>query len=99
MTVELHNPADELGRLIEEGRISEDALQAMTNMPPERLRSFLDEAEPGMTRLTTRPPALSNDESARLSSLAAQLTEGMRVGGETLRENRPREVSRSLGRT
>lgn len=82
MTSEMYNPADELRRIIAEGHISEDALQAMTSMPPEKLRYFLNEATPGMTGLTTEPQALSNDESARLSILAAHLTEGLRIGDD-----------------
>ena len=82
MTSEIFNPADELRRIIAEGRISEDALQAITGMPPEKLRSFLIEATPGMTGLTTELQALSNDESARLSILAAHLTEGLRIGDD-----------------
>lgn len=82
MTSQTFNPADELRRIIAEGRISEDALQAMTGIQPEKLRSFLNDAKPGMTGLTTEPQALSNDESARLSILAAHLTEGMRIGDD-----------------
>lgn len=79
---EMHNPADELRRIIAEGHISEDALQVITNMPPEKLRYFLNEAKSGMTALATESQALSNDESARLSILVAHLTEGLRVGDD-----------------
>lgn len=82
MTSETYNTADELRRIVAEGRISEDALQAITGIQPEMLRSFLDEAKPGMTGLTTQPQALSSDESARLSILAAHLTEGLRIGDD-----------------
>jgi hypothetical protein len=82
MTSETHNTVDELRRIIAEGRISEDALQAVTGIQPEKLRSFLDQATPETTGLTTEPQALSNDESARLSILAAQLTEGLRIGDD-----------------
>lgn len=80
MTSETYNTADELRRIVAEGRISEDALQAITGIQPEMLRPFLDEAKPGMTGLTTQ--ALSSDESARLSILAAHLTEGLRIGDD-----------------
>lgn len=82
MTSEMHNSADELRRIIAEGRISEDALQAITGIQPEKLRSFLNEAMSGTTGLTAEPQALSNDESARLSILAAHLTEGLRIGDD-----------------
>jgi hypothetical protein len=78
----MYNSADELRRIIAEGRISEDALQAITGIQPEKLRSFLNEAMSGTTGLTTEPQALSNDESARLSILAAHLTEGLRIGDD-----------------
>ncbi|HEY0260234.1 MAG TPA: HTH domain-containing protein [Lacisediminihabitans sp.] len=82
MTPEADNSSDELRRIIAEERVSEDALHAITGIQPEKLRSFLDEAQAGMVRLTTGPQALSNDESLRLSVLAAQLTEGMRVADD-----------------
>ena len=82
MTSEAHNTVDELRRIIAEGRITEDALQSITGIQPERLRFFLDEAKPGMTGLSREPEALSNDESARLSILAAHLTEGLRIGDD-----------------
>lgn len=82
MTSETHNPADALSRVIAEGRISEDALHAMTGIQPEKLRSFLNQAKPVMTGLTGASPALSNDESLRLSVLAAHLTDGLRIGDD-----------------
>jgi hypothetical protein len=82
MTSETYNTADELRRIIAEGRISEEALQSITGIEPEKLRSLFDEAEPGTTGLTREPQALSNDESARLSALAAQLTEWLRIGDD-----------------
>jgi hypothetical protein len=82
MTSETVNTADELRRIIAEVRISDEALQAMTGIQPEKLRFFLDEAKPGMTVLTTESEPLSRDESARLSILAAQLTEGLRIGDD-----------------
>jgi hypothetical protein len=82
MTSEAYNTVDELRRIIAEGHISEDALQSITGIEPEKLRSFLDEAKPGAAGLTREPQALSNDESTRLSTLAAQLTEGLRIGDD-----------------
>lgn len=79
---EMNDPADELRHSIAGGHITEDALHAVTNIPLEKLRCFLNEAKPGMTELTSEPRALSNGEGARLSTLAAHLTEGMRIGDD-----------------
>jgi hypothetical protein len=82
MTSETYNPADELRRILAKGGISEEALQAITGIQPEKLRFFIDEAKPGMTAFTSEPPALSDDEIGRLSILAGYLTEGMRIGDD-----------------
>lgn len=82
MTVESQNPAAELKRIIVEGHISEDALQTITGIQPEKLLTYLDQATPGMTRLTTERQLLSNDESARLSILVGQLTVGLQIGDD-----------------
>ncbi|MFE4951807.1 HTH domain-containing protein [Leifsonia sp. NPDC056665] len=76
MTTEAFNTAEEVRRLLDEGRISEEALQAITGITPEALRSFVSEDANG---LTAEPQALSGDQGARLSVLAAQLTVGMRI--------------------
>ncbi len=81
MTSPTFNPANELRRIIAEGYISEDALEAITLIPVERLKVFLDSTHAG-TGLSTELSSLSNDESARLSSLAAQLTEGLRIADD-----------------
>lgn len=78
----MHYPVDELRRIIAEGSVSEDALQAITGIQPEKLRSFLNDAKRGMSGFTAEPQALSNNESARLSILAAHLTEGLRIGDD-----------------
>ena len=82
MTSETYNPADELIRILAKGGISEEALQAITGIQPEKLRFFLDEAQPGMTVFTSEPPALSDDEIGRLSILAGYLTAGMRIADD-----------------
>ncbi|MFF1878942.1 HTH domain-containing protein [Leifsonia sp. NPDC058230] len=83
MTSEPDNPAVELSRIIAEGRISEEALQAITGIPPEKLQSLNGAgAKAGMMAFISEPPSLSNDEIRRLSILAAQLTEGMRIGDD-----------------
>ena len=108
MTSETYNPADELRRIIAEGRISEDALQAITGLPQEKLRYLLFEATPGMTGLITEPRVLSNDESARLSILAAHVTVGLRIKDDERLEAifesltiecllTPREIARVTG--
>lgn len=82
MTTEAHDPSEELRRLMVEGSISEVALQAITGIQSEKLRFFLENRMPVMTRFTTDPLALSDDEAMRLSILSGQLTEGMRIGGD-----------------
>jgi len=73
------NPARELNRLIAEGHISQDALQAITNISSDKLHSFLNKTQPGMVELAEGVTAPSDSESAHLSILAAHLTEGLRI--------------------
>jgi len=82
MTTEAYDPVEELRRLILEGRISEDALQAITGIQPEKLRFALDTAKLGMRRFTAEPLALSDEETMRLSILPGQLAEGMQIGDD-----------------
>jgi len=84
MTWEPYNPADELSRIVAEDRISEDALRAITGIQPQKLRAFLNGAgaKPEMIVAAAEPLALSNDEIGRLSILAPQLAEGMRIGND-----------------
>ncbi len=79
MTSEPHVTADELRRIIGEGRISENALRAITGIPGERLAPFLNESRLGASGLSATPSALLPHEGSRLSLLAAQLTEGFRI--------------------
>ncbi|MGO1316798.1 MAG: HTH domain-containing protein [Cellulomonadaceae bacterium] len=79
MTSQAHNTTDELRQIIAQGRISEDALHAITGIGREKLRPLLYEAQPEVTGLTTQPQALSDEESVRLSVLAAQLTDGLQI--------------------
>jgi hypothetical protein len=71
--------SDELRRIIEEGRVSEETVAAITGISAERLASFLTESGSDMSGLSKAPSALSNDESARISGLASQLTAGMDI--------------------
>jgi hypothetical protein len=75
VTSHTYNPADEVQRLIAEGRISEDAITAVTGIPPEKLKAFFAESGSEVGRLSTTPPALSFDESTRLTILSSQLTD------------------------
>lgn len=76
MPSETSNTADELRRLIAEGYLSEDALQAITGISGVALASFLRDAPSGKPRIVAWPAAgaLSDDESVRVSTFAAQLT-------------------------
>lgn len=82
MTVESQNPAAELRHLIVDGHVSEEALQAITGIQPEKLLAYLDQATPGMMGHTTERELLSNDESGRLSILVGQLTVGLQIGDD-----------------
>ena len=79
MTSQTLNTADELRRILGEGRISSEALQAITGISGDALASFLRVTPHGAPGLAPTPTALSGGESARLSSLAAQLTEGFQI--------------------
>ena len=66
MSTEAQNPVAELRELIADGSISVDALLAITGIPADNLLS----------------QPLSADERTRLATLAAQLTEGLRIGAD-----------------
>ncbi|WP_130177513.1 HTH domain-containing protein [Cryobacterium sp. SO1] len=82
MTSKAFDTADELRRMISEGHISEESLEVITGIQREKLRSFLDEQTPWTTGLVAEAQALSNDESTRLSVLAAQLTDGLSISDD-----------------
>jgi hypothetical protein len=75
MTVQAFNVGDELGQLIAQGRISQQALTAITGIAPESLATYLNTG-PG---LSTAATGLSQDEIARASALTVQLTEGAAI--------------------
>lgn len=79
MTWHLQSTADELKRIVTEGQISEEALHAITGISVDRVRAVLATAPVDPARLATTPPALSAEESNRLSILTAQLTDGMQI--------------------
>jgi hypothetical protein len=82
MTVDAQNPAAELKRMIVEGDVSEDTLQTITGIQPEKLLAYLDQATPGMMTLTTERQSPSNDESTRLSIFVGHLTVGLQIGDD-----------------
>ncbi|QNE45791.1 hypothetical protein F1C58_01935 [Glaciihabitans sp. INWT7] len=92
MTVEAHDPAAELGRLVAEGRISEDALQAITGIQADTLLRLLENTQPGMARVTTKTQPPSNDDTSRFSIVAAQLTTGLQIADD----DRLKAIFRSL---
>lgn len=93
---EAYDASAELRRIVEEGRISEEALQAITGIQVGRIRSFLRGVEQGMRRVTAgaAPPPLSSDETARLALLTAQLTDGLPIDDDD--DERLRAVFESL---
>jgi hypothetical protein len=79
---ELFNPAEDLGRVMAEGGITEEGLEAITGIRLEKIRSFVREGTGAAPVLTTAPPTLSNEETLRLSVFVAQLTEGLPIGDD-----------------
>mgnify|MGYP000574859250 CR=1 FL=1 len=77
--VQGQNVADDLRRLIDEGRTSLQTLHVVTRIPAETITAFLEDKSSGSTELTAQEPALSPDEIQRVSVLAAQLTYGFEI--------------------
>lgn len=78
MTVDAFDAPAALRQLIDEGGISEGAIQSLTGIKLEPLRSFVAYGQ-SETGVTSTPHLFSAEESTRLSILAAQLIEGMSV--------------------
>ena len=79
MSVEALNVEHELRRIVAEGRISAESLQAITGIPGDAIASLVGgthEREPG---LSAAPSAFSPDEIGRLSALVGQLTDGLQI--------------------
>lgn len=74
MTTQAQDIPDELRRLIAGDQISEEALHAITGIESQKLRVLLANASLESAGMTTGAPALSAEESTRVSILAAQLT-------------------------
>lgn len=70
---------DVLRRLVEDDVISLHALSAITRVREDALSSLLETPSGGADSRSSRTPPLSSDEVGRISLLAAQLTEGLRV--------------------
>jgi hypothetical protein len=79
MTSQTFNTADELRRIIAEGRISDKALQAITGISGDVLATFLSTTPAGEPGLSTSLASLSLDEELRVSGLVTQLTEGFQI--------------------
>ncbi|RZU65354.1 hypothetical protein EV379_1686 [Microterricola gilva] len=79
MAPRILNTADELRRIIGDGHISNKALQTITGISDDALAMYLRVTPSGDPGLSTSPAVLSGDESARLSSLVAQLTGGFQI--------------------
>lgn len=80
MTSQMFDTADELGRAVADGRISEMALEAISQVPIGTLQIFLAGSVEGTHGVTTSPQPLSEDEAARLSVLASQILHGFDIG-------------------
>ncbi|WP_066042143.1 HTH domain-containing protein [Herbiconiux solani] len=74
--------AGELNRLVEQGLVTEEALVAMTGIPGESIRAFLRSPASARAGMTAGPQPLAPSEGAPLGLLAAQLTEGLRIGDD-----------------
>ncbi|WP_141893744.1 MULTISPECIES: HTH domain-containing protein [Microbacterium] len=71
--------AADLKRLIAGGRISESALHAVTGIEFGKLAALLADDSSASTGVTVHGAVLSPEESARVSTLVAQLTYGLDI--------------------
>lgn len=78
----MFNTADELRRAVADGRISETALEAISQIPIGTLQVFLAGSVEGTHSVTTSPQALSADEGTRLSVLASQILHGFDISDD-----------------
>ncbi|WP_368483024.1 HTH domain-containing protein [Microbacterium sp. RURRCA19A] len=79
MTTPDGSVASDLRRLIAEGRISEEALSAITRIEARSLSRLLDYDAPTNGGLVADERVLSPEETTRLSMLSAQLTYGLDI--------------------
>lgn len=79
MSVKAFNVVQELRRIVAEGRISKESLQAITGIPGDAIASLLDATKGIQPGLSAPPSAFSPDETGRLSALVGQLTEGLQI--------------------
>ncbi|WHE35067.1 HTH domain-containing protein [Microbacterium sp. BDGP8] len=82
MAAQMFNTAEELSRAVADGRISETALEAITQTPTATLRAFLTGSEKDTYGVTTDLQPLSADEATRLSVLASQILQGFDIGDD-----------------
>ena len=75
----MFNTADELRRAVADGRISEMALEAISQIPIPTLQAFLAGSGEGTHGVTTSLQPLSADEGTRLSVLASQILHGFDI--------------------
>lgn len=75
MTVEAFSVGNELGRLIDQGFISRQALTAITGISSDSITKYLT-VEPG---LSVAANELSDDETRRVTALTGQLTDGLAI--------------------
>lgn len=78
VTTQAHDPSDDLNAIIAAGGLSEDALQAITQIPAATMTRFLHEDVP-----SSKPGASTSrliaEESLRVSSLSAYLSTGLSI--------------------
>lgn len=82
MAAQMFNTAEELSRAVADGRISETALEAITQTPAATLQAFLTGSGKDTYGVTTSLQPLSADEGTRLSVLASQILHGFDIGDD-----------------
>ncbi|WP_424447599.1 HTH domain-containing protein [Microbacterium arborescens] len=82
MTSQMFNTADQLRRAVADGRVSEMALEAISQIPIGTLQVFLAGSVERTLGVTASPQPLSEDEAARLSVLASQILHGFDISDD-----------------
>lgn len=68
--------------MVSDGRLSVEALEAITGIDPDTLAAVLRDRRPPTVMVPIEPVRLSPEESSRLSTLAAQLTVGFEIDSD-----------------